>query len=358
MRGMCALLAVLVVWLGVGCAPTGGTSAPASGGQTAAAPADPAAAPAAASPPAPPVKVRAAVTSLTGSGTPLWAGIEAGYFRQEGLDIEYTAFPNGTEAVSALMANEVDFLQGAGSTTVGAIVSGAELVVLATTVGVLILNVMSRPEITQPADLRGKALGISRFGTSTDSGARLVLRHWGLEPERDVALVQGGSTASIVGALESNRIQAGMLGHPTVTQARKMGFNTLIDLGTLNIPYFNSGVGTRRNLVAERADVARRYLRGIIAGLHRVRNDKPFGLEIYRKYLQTDEVDLLEDTYEVYGVKYAPLVPYPDAAAIQGVLDELATDNPRAKEMTPRDVYDDRFVRELDESGWIRGLSR
>jgi ABC-type nitrate/sulfonate/bicarbonate transport system substrate-binding protein len=137
-----------------------------------------------------------------------------------------------------------------------------------------------------------------------------------------------------------------------------MGLNLLIDLGTLNVPYFNSGVGVRRAFVAERPDVVRRYLRGIVAGIHRVRADQPFALDLYRKYLDTDDADVQADTYEVYGIKYAPAVPYPDAPGIQGVLDELAADNPRAREVSPRDFYDDRFVRELEESGFIQSLSR
>jgi NitT/TauT family transport system substrate-binding protein len=329
------------------------------------APANPAAnhagsAPGSAAAPAsqPPVKLRAATTSITGSGTPLWAAYEGGFFVAEGLDVEISSFPSGTEGVSALIAGEVDFLQGAGSTTISAALGGAELVVLATTAPTMILTVVSRPEITRPEQMRGQALAISRLGTSTETGARLALRQWGLEAERDVTIVQAGSTASILGAMDSNRVQAGVLGHPTVTQARKMGLNLLIDLGTLNVPYFNSGVGAHRTFVAQRPDVVRRYMRAIVAGIHRVRADKSFALGLYRKYLETDDADVLEDTYEVYGVKYAPLVPYPDAPGIQGVLDELAAENPRALEVSPRDFYDDRFVRELEESGYIRGLGR
>jgi NitT/TauT family transport system substrate-binding protein len=348
MRRWQALGALALVVLILGCAPTAPSAAnspaPASGGAAAAS--------------ARPIKLRAATTSVTGSGTPLWAGYEGGYFAREGLDVEIGSFPSGTEGVSALIAGEVDFLQGAGSTTISAALGGAELVVLATTAPTMILSIVSRPEITQPDQMRGQALAISRLGTSTETAARLALRQWGLEADRDVSIVQAGSTASILGAMDSNRVQAGVVGHPTVTQARKMGLNLLIDLGTLNVPYFNSGVGARRAFVAERPDVVRRYLRGVVAGIHRVRADKPFALSLYRKYLETDDADVLEDTYEVYGLKYAPPVPYPDAPGIQGVLDELAAENPRAREVSPSDFYDDRFVRELEDSGYIQSLSR
>src|SRR4051812_22858380 len=214
MRHPGAAIVVCALLLLQACAP----SAPASGASSVAAPG--------AAPTAPPVvKLRAATTSITGSGTPLWAGYEGGYFAREGLDVEIGSFPSGTEGVAALIAGEVDVLQGAGSTTISAALGGADLVVLATTAPIMILSVVSRPEITRPEQMRGQALAISRLGTSTETAARLALRQWALEADRDVTIVQAGSTTSILGAMDSNRVQAGVLGHPTVTQARKMGLN-------------------------------------------------------------------------------------------------------------------------------------
>jgi NitT/TauT family transport system substrate-binding protein len=341
MRASALLLVALVLGLGLSCRASDGPSAPASG--------------AGLGPPAP-IKLRAAYTSISGAMAPLWAAYEGGFFEREGLAVEVSAFPSGNEGIQALMANEVDFLQIAGSTTAAAALGGGDVVVLATTVRTIVTSLVARPEIQQPEDLRGKAVGISRLGTSIDTAARVALRHLGLEPEREVAIIQAGSMPNILGAMEAGRVQAGVLSYPSVTQARKLGYRLLLDIGTLGIPYASTGVSTRRSLVAEQPEVVRRYLRAQLAAIQRLRTDKPFALELFRQYLRTDDPDVLEETYEIYALKYIECRPYPDERSMQGVLDELAATNPHAAEANPRDFYDDRFVRELDESGYLRSL--
>src|SRR5262249_12163353 len=152
----------------------------------------------------------------------------------------------------------------------------ADTVVLATTVRTLPQSVVVRPEIVRPEDLRGKAIGISRLGTSIDTAARVGLRHFGLEPEREVAIVQVGSMQNMLGALESGRVQPAIMSYPTVTQARKLGSRELLDVGTFGIAYTSTGVAARRSFVAAHPDVARRYMRAILAAIHRLRVDKPF----------------------------------------------------------------------------------
>jgi NitT/TauT family transport system substrate-binding protein len=303
------------------------------------------------------VKLRAGFTSISGTMAPLWAGADAGYFAREGLDVEIFSFPSGNEGVQALMAGEVDFLQIAGATTVSAALGGGDTVVLATMVRTLVQSLVARQEIARAEDLRGKAVGISRLGTTIDTGARLALRHFGLEPDRDVAIVQAGAMSNILGSMEAGRVQAGILSYPSVSLARKLGLHELLDIGTLGFAYASTGVSTRRTFATQQPDVVRRFLRGQIAGIYRIVGDRPFALELYKKYLQTDEADVLDETYDVYALKYLQRLPYPDEQSIQGVLDELALEIPRAREVSPRDFFDDHFIRELDESGYIRSLT-
>ncbi len=336
----------------VACAAGAGPSAPAAApgaGQAASA----------AAPPSPtPVRLRAAYTSVSGVMAPIWVANDSGLFAQEGLDVEVSAFPSGNEGIQALMAGEVDFLQIAGSTTVSAALGGGDTLVVATTVRTIIQSLLARPEIARPEDLQGKAVGISRRGTSIDTAARVAIRHFGFEPDRDVAIVQAGTMTNIVGAMESDRVQAGILSYPQVTIAKRMGFRELLDLGTLGIPYAGTGVSTRRSLAAQQPDVVQRYLRAELAAIHRLRTDRALALSVFRDYLRTDDQEVLDDTYDVYVLKYLESVPYPDDASIQGVLDELALEVPRAREVSPSEFYDARFVRALDESGYVRSLGR
>ncbi len=350
MRLLPLLLALSALGLGA-CAAGAGSSAPAVGAV--------AGQPAASAAPSPtPVRLRAAYTSVSGVMAPLWVAQDSGLFAREGLDVEVSAFPSGNEGIQALMAGEVDFLQIAGSTTVAAALGGGDALVVATTVRTIIQSLLARPEIVQPADLQGKAVGISRRGTSIDTAARVAIRHFGFEPDRDVAIVQAGSMTNIVGAMESDRVQAGILSYPQVTMAKRMGLHELLDLGSLGIPYAATGVSTRRSLAAQQPDVVERYLRAELAAIHRLRTNKALALSVFRDYLRTDDPEVLDDTYEVYVLKYLESVPYPDDASVQGVLDELATEVPRAREVSPSEFYDARFVRALDESGYIRSLEQ
>jgi NitT/TauT family transport system substrate-binding protein len=114
-------------------------------------------------------RLRVAITSLSGSMAVPWLAREAGIFKKHGLEVEVIATPSGVEGMNALIAGEISFLQIAGATTASAAVGGADVVVIGTTIGTLVLNLMVRPEIEKPEQLRGKSIGISRFGTTIDT---------------------------------------------------------------------------------------------------------------------------------------------------------------------------------------------
>src|ERR1041384_3210314 len=167
------------------------------------------AAPVSAAADAPARKLRVAITSLSGSMAVPWLAREAGIFKKHGLEVEVIATPSGVEGMNALIAGEINFLQIAGATTVSAAVGGADVIVIGTTIGTLVQSLMVRPEIETAEQLRGKSIGISRFGTTIDTGARIALRHFGLVPEKDVSIVQIGAVESIVPAMRSEERRVG-----------------------------------------------------------------------------------------------------------------------------------------------------
>ena len=207
-----------------------------------------------------PRKIRAAITSISGSMVPPWAAHEAGIFKKYGLQVEVIATPSGVQGTNALIAGEVSFVQIAGGTTTGAAVGGADLKIVATMVGTLVLNLVVRPEIEKAEQLRGKSIGISRYGTSLHTGARLAAKHFGLEPGKDVHIVEIGAGDWIVGALQGNRVQAGVFGYPATSRAVKLGNRVMLHLPSLNIPYASTGVSTRGDIIRDDPDLVRRYL--------------------------------------------------------------------------------------------------
>ncbi|HYA30531.1 MAG TPA: ABC transporter substrate-binding protein [Acidobacteriota bacterium] len=303
-------------------------------------------------------RLRSGYASLSGNMTPFWVAKEGGYFKKYGLDVDQVAFPSGNEGMAAMIAGEIEFLAIAGSTTASANIGGSDVISLGITTDRLLTSLVVNSTIQRPEDLRGKAIGISRFGTSIDTAARIVIQHYGFEPIKEVSLVQVGAVASAVGALRSGRIQAAILSYPTVVQARREGFREMLDIASLGLPYAASGITVRRSFMQQRKDVAVNYVKSIVEAIARVKRDKAFALEVMGKYFRSNDKEMLEATYEVASTQYLKRVPFPTPEAFRAVLDELAQVNPKAKGQDPKKFYDDSILQDLDKSGFIGALYR
>ena len=303
-------------------------------------------------------KVRMAFTSLSSVMCPPWIAREAGIFTKHGLDVEVIATPTGVEGMNALIAGEVQFLQISGGTTASAALGGADVLIVGTTLDALVQSLMVRPEIDKAEQLKGKSLGITRFGTSIDVGARQALRHFGLVPEKDVAIVQVGGMESMVTALQTNRIQAGILSYPAITQAQKLGNRVLLEVASLGIPYAFTGMTTRGRLIREDPDLVRRYMMAQTEAIARAKRDKNFALKVMGKYLRTGNPAALAESYDIDVQKYMLRIPLTTTEAMKSVLDDLASRIAKAIDADPKKFFDDSFVRQMQASGFIDALYR
>jgi NitT/TauT family transport system substrate-binding protein len=303
-------------------------------------------------------KIRMAFTSLSAVMMPPWLAREAGIFNKHGLEVEVIATPTGIEGMNALIAGEVQFLQISGGTTASAALGGADVMIVGTTLDTLVQNLMARPEIEKAEQLRGKSLGITRFGTSIDVGARIALRHFGLVPEKDVAIVQVGGMESMVAALQGNRIQAGILSYPAITQAKKLGHHVLLDVASLGLPYAFTAMTTRGRTIREDPDLVRRYMMAQVEAIARAKRDRNLAMTVMGKYLRTTNPASLSDAYEIDVQKYMLKVPLTTVDAVKSVLEDLSTRNPKAKDADPHRFFDDSFVRQMQSSGFIDVLYR
>jgi NitT/TauT family transport system substrate-binding protein len=301
-------------------------------------------------------KMRMAFTSLSSVMCPPWIARELGIFHKYGLDVEVIATPTGVEGMNALIAGELQFLQISGGTTASAALGGADVMVVGTTLDALVQSLMARPEIEKAEQLKGKSVGITRFGTSIDVGARMALKHFGLVPEKDVAIVQVGGMESMVTALQTNRIQAGILSYPAITQALKLGHRTLLDVASLGIPYAFTGMTTRGRLIKEDPDLVRRYMMAQTEAIARAKRDKNMALKVMGKYLRTTNPNALAESYDIDVQKYLLRVPLTTAEAMKSVLDDLAGRISKAKDADPRKFFDDSFVRQMQARGFIDTL--
>src|SRR5262249_44728127 len=182
---------------------------------------------------------------------------------------------------------------------VRAIADGGEIVFVGGITNRQIFSVFARPEIRRPADLAGRIWGITRVGASTDVAAHLALQQWGLTGD-DITFVQLGDAPTVFAALLGGQIDAAILAPPNTFQAQAAGFKELITLAEAGPPFPSVGLVTTRHLVADRPELVRAFVRGYALGLQRFREDKDTALAVYRKYLQTDDSQMLDAAYVVF----------------------------------------------------------
>jgi len=303
-------------------------------------------------------KLRAGYASLSGNMAPYWAAKEAGLYKKYGLDIDLVAFPSGNEGMAAMIAGEIEFLAIAGSTTASAAIGGSDVISLAITTERLVASLMAIPSVQRGEDLKGKAVGISRFGTSIDTAARMAIHHYGLEPVKDVSLVQAGAVSTNLAAMRGGRIQAAILSYPSIIQARREGYRELLDIASLGVPYASTGITVRRSFMAQRRDVVTNYVKSILEATARIKKDKAFTIDVMMKYFRTKDKEMMDETYEVSVTKYLKRVPNPTPESFRTVIDELSQVNAKAKGQEPKRFYDDSVLQELEKSGFINALYR
>jgi NitT/TauT family transport system substrate-binding protein len=245
-------------------------------------------------------------------------------------------------------------IQAGGAGPIQAALSGTDTVILATIAKKFNWWIFAQPSITRMEDLRGKIFGVTRFGTQSDLASRIALRKAGIDPERDVTIVQTGGPAETVSAMMAGKVHAAAISPPATMQARRAKLRDLMDLSNLDVEYHVNGIVTTRKYLKSNAETARRFLRAYIEGAARGMKDKAFAMKSMGKYFRTEDRELLEETYEMSIKTGFSIPPYP--AGISSLLQDLQKTSPKAKGAQPEDFVDERLVRELDQSGFIKSV--
>ncbi len=281
---------------------------------------------------------------------------ETGIFARNGLDVQLIYFAGGTTAVMALLSGETPITQTAGPSVVNAVMSGSDAVMIAGGVTTLDYWMLSRPEIKTPEQLKGGAVAISRFGSASDFIVRYALQRLGLVPVKEVAILQVGPLPDRLAAMETKRVQATVLAPPAMYMAQKRGYNVMADVAALGLAYQATGIGTTRKYIREHPDIVRRYIKAQVEAVHRFKTDRESSLKVLSKYLGVREKDILDKTYEgAIAENKLPAKQYPTIEGIKTILEPMKND-PRLKSIKPEDFVDMRFIKELDDSGYIDRL--
>jgi ABC-type nitrate/sulfonate/bicarbonate transport system substrate-binding protein len=166
--------------------------------------------------------------------------------------------------------------------------------------------------------------------------------------------VQTGGPAETVSAMAAGKVHAAAVSPPATLQARRLKLREILDLSKLDLDYHVNGLVTTRRYIKSNEDTIRRFVRAYIEGAARGQKDKPFAMKAMGKYFRTDDREVLEETYTMVIQSGFSFPPYP--AGISGLLQTMEAQSPKAKGANPDDFVDSRFVRELDQNGFIKSV--
>ena len=287
--------------------------------------------------------------------TPFWVAREAGLYKQYGLDIDIVFFRGSTIAINALATKDAHFGAFGASAAVLAKLGGVDTVLIATAAPGLLFYLVTKKEIRNANDLKGKRVAISRPGTDSDLGARVAVQRLGLN-EKDVSFVSLGTDTERVAAMVQGVVDATVVTVSGYVTAQKLGFHSILDLGQANIPYEAAGLITTRTLMRDNSDLVMKYVKGFVAGIHYAKNNREPTLKILSKYMRTDDRDVLGASYDYFVGRIIPRAPYVSEKGLQAVIDFIRQRNPQTPNVKAADFMDNRYIKELDDSGFIKSL--
>ena len=302
-----------------------------------------------------PLPIRVGYTALAGSFSPLWMAKELDLFERHGVQSS-PIYMASTLAYQAMLAGETDFTVGTGIAPAQARLGGADPLILVTYISGFTFSIVARPAIQQPGDLRGKRIAVTRFGAPTDFGARTALKRWGLIPVKDVTIIQLGGLPEAFAALKADSVQAAVLPPPFSTEAKRLGMVELIDFNQSDIEFTGLGLTGTARYMSARGEATRRVVRALVEGIWAFKGNREAALRAIGKYTRSTDRNLLEETYQT-NRKVVRLVPRTTEAAVRNVLEALADQNPRARGANPQDFYTNRFIDELEQTGFMRVLA-
>jgi ABC-type nitrate/sulfonate/bicarbonate transport system substrate-binding protein len=220
---------------------------------------------------------------------------------------------------------------------------------------VVAFYVMAAPEIKNVTDLRGKVVGVTRFGASTDFGMRMLLSKYGLEAAKDVPFIQIGGMPELAAALSKKTVFAAPMSQPMVYVAQQAGMRMIANLAKEEIPFMHIGLTTSKKWVREHRPQAKAFIRAYGRSIHFMHTRREQTRSIFAKYTKINDVGMLDGSIQ-YGYDFMEKIPLVKAQGFQVTLDQIAKSNPKAKQAKPEQFFDNSLVQELIDEGFFSKL--
>jgi len=297
----------------------------------------------------------------TSTQSTVWYALEKGLFKKYGLDVSLTQVAGGSKAITALLSGDVSICQMTANSVINSVVAGKDPVVIAGLYNTFPTVVLAKPGIATAEDLRGKILATSSAGSATETAARLALKNMGLEPGKDVTLLEVGEEPDRIAAMKAGQVDAIMSSPPYLHVLVNQGYNILFDFGKIGIPYAHTGVVTTRKFLSENRLIAIAFMKAMIDAAVQMKTDEAGTKEVLAKYTGLDPAANAADLADAYDNVIKPYLqetPYPDEKAMQALIDANLQSNPDSAGITVDKLVDASIIHELVDSGFIASLKK
>jgi ABC-type nitrate/sulfonate/bicarbonate transport system substrate-binding protein len=284
----------------------------------------------------------------------LWIGVEQGFFRKQGVNVEVINIRSGPQTMAAIASGDIQIAYTIPGTVLSAAAAGMDAVFFGGIVNRADGDFVVAPSINRPEELRGRKLGVQSIGGGVWSLAMLALEHLGLEPNRDKIMVMVlGDQPILTQAMATGKIDAAYLGYTFSTLLKEKGFRVMLDIGKAPIPYQGLALAARRSYVQQNSAIIDAVLRGTLEGVAFIQKpaNRDVVLKSLTRHLRLASVKEAESGYEVLQWLYSFDI-HPNLRGIQNMQRLLAVTNPNVLKIKAEDVVDQEPVRRIEMGGF------
>ena len=301
-------------------------------------------------------KVRLGVAGISGTNAHPYVSKQLGLYQKYNVDMELIAFQGGSQLIQTMLAGDIPISLSEGVTALATNIKNPQLYFIAGVVNIFPFTILAKPEIQHPADLRGKKIAISRFGSSSDVAVRTAIERHNIS-EKDVLILQVGGQSERFAALRSGVVDAAIVSPPFNLVGRKLGFKEVIDVSETGVAYAHQQIVARKDFIDGQPDFVMRIMRATIEGLGYWKD--PAKREVVTqnvaKFLKLDaqkEKDQLDETFRYYG-RVFPAKPYATVEGLELSAAILKKARPDAKDLNAREFVVNRFIAEMEKDGFL-----
>ena len=301
------------------------------------------------------VKITIGHAAISPRIIPLVMAQEQGLFARHGIESSLVLIKGAPTLVASLISGDIDLGYTGGPAVLGAASQGATFKILASVSNRLTHTLIASPNIKKAEELRGKRFGIQSIGGSTWMHTMLGLEYLALDPKRDhLSLLIIGDSVLIGQALEAGRIDAAVLDGVLARRLKTKGFSVIAELQPANIPMLNQGIVVTQAHLQRRSEIVEKVLMAVVESLafSLARMNKPVVLKTMMRRFQISDPDVAEEGYQDY-LTSVERKPYPSLEAMRNIQRLMAVHNPKAASVKVEELIDNRFIRKLDDSGFI-----